>query len=279
MKKIAILIIICLALLPFIAADETLITVKVLPQYNYSITLNVLDPETGEAILPSPFENSTGTAGQVTIPFTSASRRITFSVLARQEGRIVINQKMGSFPNYSTGGTVLLDLFPPQNLTIPSNAITTASNATTTNTTANQTNSSANLTIPNITLTNIEINASGNFSSFFSFIPAIKWDKIKIWVYYSIGALLGIIVIFLAIKFLPKIRGAGHFSGSTASSKNETIRIITNPQVEKDLAEAQAKIKEAQATIENIQTRKQQILEARRKFDEAKKNLDNLETY
>ena len=111
------------------SADETRITVKALTQYNYSITLNVLDPATMDALTGGSFENSTESNGQVTFVFSSATRTIALGIIARQNGKIVFNKKYG---NYSTGSTITIDLFESTYTPgTPTQTTTTATNNTT----------------------------------------------------------------------------------------------------------------------------------------------------
>ena len=62
------------------------------------------------------------------------------------------------------------------------------------------------------------------------------------------------------------------------SSKNvssgEDIRVTKDPRIERELGEAQKKIKEAQEVIDRISHRETRVIDAEKKFEEARKELE-----
>ena len=65
--------------------------------------------------------------------------------------------------------------------------------------------------------------------------------------------------------------------GESKKSKGD-VAVISN-KMEKELVEAERKIKEAQETIDFIKNKKSKVSEAERRFEEAKKELERLRRY
>lgn len=269
-----------LAFCSMISAEDTILHIKALPQYNYSITVNMLNAGT-EDIIGTPIENATDSLGIAHFTFSSASQTIKFSIIARQNGRIVINKKYG---NYTTGAVLTLDLFESGS---NSNTLATSSIVT-----PNQTSNASSNNVTNASASNNQLVIQTNSSkSVFSSLN-LDWKKAMKYGGYGLGAIILLaIVIFVTIFILKKIKtsssssispfGSKEFNpkkSSTFSKKEDFVLNSTRPssRIEKELEEAQRKIREAQQTIEDIRGRKQKVIEAERKFEEAKRELERL---
>jgi hypothetical protein len=276
-NKIALLLgfLLLIASLSFVCADETQVIVKALPNYNYSISLNIFDPVSGD-ILPGigTLENFTDTSnGKAYFSFSSASRTVIFSVIARQNGRIVVNKKFGTnSSSYNTGGTISLELFESANI----GAITGSSIANTINTSniSVQTNTSSANNVTNSTIGSQTSNKSG-------FLSNIKWKKILTWIGYVLGGLIAAGILFFAIKFGVKvIKNHSKYDGNIVLRKDDNkANYGFSAKEDKELTEAENKIKEAQQTIDFIKNKKKRLAEAEKRFEEAKRELERVKKF
>ena len=266
-----------LVLMQIVTADTTTITVQSLPQYTYNISLNIYESINGETV--AFMENVTNSEGKAIFSYSSTSKIISFSVAAMQSGRMVMLKRFGSFPNYTTGSSITLNLFDePVRTVITTPAVTnnSANSSTVANTT---TNTSA--TSPNTTVASIGGNALNNSSNN---SPAfILNSAMKLKILIIVGLIILGIVLFFVIKIIRKKYKGGqlNLTNPFPKTKNEDIRTIpfNSPKVELELEEAEKKIKEAQTTIENIRNRKQKILDAQKRVEDAKRELEGLEDF
>jgi len=262
-----------LAFCSMISAEDTILHIKALPQYNYSITVNMLNAGT-EDIIGTPIENATDSLGIAHFTFSSASQTIKFSIIARQNGRIVINKKYG---NYTTGAVLTLDLFESGS---NSNTLATSSIVT-----PNQTSNASSNNVTNASASNNQLVIQTNSSkSVFSSLN-LDWKKAMKYGGYGLGGIILLGAVFFVIIFMiRKIRDKSFARENErpASSKKEYLNLKSNipsSRIEKELEEAQRKIREAQQTIEDIRGRKQKVIEAERKFEEAKRELERAKNY
>jgi hypothetical protein len=189
-------------------------------------------------------------------------------IIRNNLGKIVRNQK---FTGYTTGSPLSFDMKPDPNAPKPAPVVPVVP--------------VVNITpVVNATPVVPVVNNSAKNSSLFWKIPSINisnlWKDYGKYVYYFIYAVLAIVVIFLLIKFMPKIisRMPKMPSGPVVG-KSTAEGYRYNTKTEKQLADAERKIREAQAEIDRIRNKKKMVSEAERKFEEAKRELERLKDY
>lgn len=250
-------------LMPMAFAD-TPITVKSYP--DREINLNVLNPDTGDAL--ASFVNMTDSAGEYKVVYTGSGSKIAFSVISRNNGKIETDKKFG---NYSTGNPITLDLLVSQT-GIPVSSSNSSS-------IQNSSNSSAQVQQNNTTgsgSTSAVINSNSSSDSkedkeksprksfSFDFKPILSK------IYYAVAVIAVLVLVYFAVKILKQ---KGFFSPGAEGKSWKGY----DPRIEKELAEAQRKIREAQEEIERIKNRKSRVIEAQKRFEEAKKELEKLQ--
>lgn len=189
--------------------------------------------------------------------------RIGLSSVAQMSGVILKSKKFG---NFTSGGTININLFEPvappaSNLSAPL---------------INSTNQSTNTSTQAPLIQNFTISQPQPIQqeSFFAKIP---WKPILLWIVYVIGAIVGIFIIYLLVRFI--IKKVRSMPPSTSSKGDLILKHRSAHELEKELYEAERKIREAQQTIDFIKNKKQRAIEAQKKFDEAKRELENLKDY
>ena len=263
MGKKLLLIVLLLAILPLVSAYETIITAQA-DSSIYEMTINVLDPSSLNAI--KTYINDTDTSGKLTITHSSSYDKLAFSVIQRKNGKIVQIKKFG---NYTASDLIFLDLRTSTSATTnPTNNLTTSSNITTsTNTTSISTTQTNNTTQNQITGNTIS-NQTGNTSPT-SFVSKITRNLVPVLYYIGIGLaiIIGIAIVIGVVLYLVKY------------IKNKKPPIVKDSKQpisvsDKELANAERKIKELQVEIDRIKNKKNTLAEAERKFEEAKKELE-----
>jgi hypothetical protein len=252
MKKIVYLIF-CIAflVLPMVGATNTTLLVHTMNGYNFSVTLNFIDLNTGNLI--QTLQDYTANNGDFTGTYTGGENVADIYIIVRNDGRIVVNKDFGNYSLLS--GIIELNAFGLSNTTI-NNSVISLNNST--NSTLNQTNITSNVS---------HVNQTNNFN-FSNITQPLK--KFGLWIVYLIGAIIVLGLVFFVIKMiLPKFKNIGR-------RQKEDIRVLPNPKLEKELAQAERKIKEAQETIDNITGRKRKLAEAESRFEQAKRDLDRL---
>src|SRR3989344_5509726 len=256
MKK-GIILVLVLMMIPLVLAVNTQISVQ--SEKNSEIQLNVLNPDTGDAL--ESFFNNTDDYGVARFISTAGLARVNFSVIVRKEGKII--GRVREFPAHYTGQPVSLDLATPiiaKKVEVNTTNTTAAPAANTTNTT----------TTANITE---NINASKNSGITGNVISETASSKSLI----IIGAVvLGVILIFLGYKFLPSILQKLRQNTPTSLT---AIKISNMPkreeQMPKELAIAEKKLKEAMGEINRLKNQ-EKIKSAEQKLEEDKKELERL---
>ena len=291
-KKLIILGIAIFALivvLSLVNAEETTnVKLKVAKAYNLSIILNILDPDEHTAI--KSFQEFSNYLEELNFEYNSSTKETaTFSAMALGTG-IVIKKKY--FGNYSTGTSLVFELFDASDgmgtSSLSNSSAGSAQNIINTSTS----NTSVNLVNTTNTASGNKLVIETNASKFSFSNLNIDWKKAMKYGGYGLGAIILLaIVIFVTIFILKKIKtsssgsispfGSKEFNpkkSSTFSKKEDFVLNSTRPssRIEKELEEAQRKIREAQQTIEDIRGRKQKVIEAERKFEEAKRELERL---
>lgn len=253
--------------LPLVSSIDTPITVKTDSGHVFAITLNVLDPTSGDAL--QTFTNNTDLFGQASFLFSATNSQAGFSVVERLDNKIVQTK---TFDTYNLGSAIVLDI----SSSIPS----TVNNASVTNLSTNS-SSAVNSTNTNVTL--ISTNSTKLNSTNSSLKPAVSgfafngsqvssfFNNIK---YYILGLIVLIAILFLAWFFYKRRKNDFmHIPKSQLRSKEES-RILASK--DRQLENAERKIREAQEEIERIKNRKRQISEAEQRYEESRRELERL---
>ena len=267
-KLLLLALLFSVAFMPLIMADDTTIIVKTLPNHTYDVLLTILNANNPDA-MPFSVENDTNSDGTLTYVYSSATQTIIFSVTAWLNGTIA-GKRIFNTTVYHTGGSIVLDLFGVDNNPVspPPAPI---------NLTANVTNNTIILN-STINITNGNQTVILNPKSSNSLFSKINWGKILMWIGIIIGAIIVIVlIIFGIIILIRKIKSMPSSMGESKKSKGD-VAVISN-KMEKELVEAERKIKEAQETIDFIKNKKSKVSEAERRFEEAKKELERLRRY
>lgn len=272
-KVKVLLIFLLLALtISFICAETTKIIVKAsdITHSNYKITLGIYDVNGNH--IDSQIEDTKGT-GQAIFSFNSSSRQITFSTHVSLNKIPILTKSEGSYPDYPTGITITLDaLQTTANTTITNNTNTTIPAV---NSTINNTSNSTNITArANLITANAIANATQEPKESLGEKAGKIWNAIDLYVYYVLGAIVVLIIIYFIIRFIIKYK-SGHPSYSDKKiHSTEDVKVSSDPRIEKALGEAQRKIKEAQDTIDKINHRESKVADAEKRFEEAKRELE-----
>ena len=256
-KKVG-LIFLCIILLvlPFAAANTT-IKVHTIQGIDLNVSLAVTNVNSGVATV---FEdNATDANGDYYASYGADSGAISVYVVVRQNGRISLEKYYNSTAN---GGTIYFDVFEMP--TTPSAPVTTTP-------TTNTTNNSGTLNLTTTQNTTV-VETKDTTKSSLNLMPILT--KIGIWAFYIVAGVVILLVLFFGGKYI--IKKVKTMNLGTSGAKNDDIRLAPNPKLEKELADAERKIKEAQGVIDNIRNRKQKLSDAERRFEEAKRELDRI---
>lgn len=253
-----------LVVLPLVSADDTVINVQTFA--GHTGVINVLDTTTLDAL--RTFEANATEAGMMSVTFSSGSRQINISILIRsQEGKIVRKMEYGP---YATGSPLSFDLRTDPNAPKPAPVVTPPVVVTPpAPVVQNVTNKTS--------VSKITGSATNNSSSFSFKLPSWNADYTK-YAYYALYGIVAIVVIWLLIKFAPgifsKMRGIRAPAGPVIAGKSTADNYRYNTKMNKELEDAERKIKEAQAEIARIRNRGSRVSEAEKKFEEAKRELE-----
>jgi len=254
--------------LQMVSAVETTITVYTFA--GHTALINILDPSSGDAL--QTFQTNATDDGTISVTWSSGTRTVDIVVIIRNSaGKIARNQK---FTGYTTGSPLSFDLRPDPNAVVA--PIIPVVNVTPVAPVVNLTNATS------VDISDV-VNTTTNSSSSSWKMPSlsIKWNaKYTQYVYYLIYAVIAVVVIWLLIKFMPRIISSIPKTPSgpvTGKSTAENYRY--NTKTDRQLAEAERKIKEAQSEIDRIRNKKRIVSEAERKFQEAKRELERVKDY
>ncbi len=275
-------------------ADTTKVTVTGMKGFVWNVTLNVINPSSGNLIV-SVDNDTDATTGIANFYYDSASQTVTYAVIARYNGKIMVHKTTQEIGNYSTGaGITSINLL--QGLT--TTPTTTVVNTTPTTTISLNSSASDASDATNDTLSSqnsTTINMGGLFSSSSGALVKIKswFSSMGIYVLYAvIGILILVAIIFLIIWIIKK-RNNGGFElfrkkDDLVMSNDEERKIVknnqspfksssgdgTNRKIEDELASAEQKIKEAQEEIARIRSKKTKLTDAKQKYEQAKRELE-----
>ncbi len=261
-----VLSVILLTILPLVAAVETAIGVETLR--NHQVTLNILNPNTGDAY--KSLEGTSNAEGIATLTYTSSSNQNIniYAIIRNSEGKIVLTK---SFESLSTGNAIVLKVL---------GTTTTAPPVTTPNLTVNETPKNTtpiNLT-QNLTITQNATNLSTTSASSYSLGSTFT----SIWkTLITYGYIIGIIIILillvlLIIKFWPNIRRKIDERQALPRTKEKSSEKDTDAGSPRELLNAEKKLKQLQQEIDGIKNKNRRIIEAERKFEDAKRELERL---
>ena len=223
-----------------VSAVDTEITVYT--YVGHSALINILDPSSGDAL--QTFQPNATETGQIVVVFGSGTRTIDVSIIIRdRDGHIT---RKHTYTGFTTGSPLSFDLKIDPDAPAPAPVVPVV-----------------NVTpvVPVVNVTPVVVaNASAkatNSSSWKMPSFSVKWDA-KYWtyIYYTLGVIVAIVVMWLLIKFMPKIISS-------------MPRTPVGPVVGKSTAESYRY---------NTKTDKQ-LADAERKFQEAKRELDRVKDY
>ena len=220
---------------------------------NTEVSINVLDPASSSSFLS--IDGLADISGNAVLNFTPDRMYVGMYVMIRRSGSLIMAKK---FENVATNAPINLRMIkeePVVNTTPPATAV-------------------VNITVdpPAAPIVNISTDTSGAENSAPITGNAVVSEnsgiKIPSFVYYILGGvvLIGLLG-YVGFKFFRRDSYAGI---SSQSSVKTSVNMISN----KELMEAERKLKLAQEEIDKIKHKKSRLDEAQRNFEVAKKELD-----
>ncbi len=259
MTKNFILAIMVLLLIPSVFATTT--TINVVTEPFHDVTLNVLEPTSLDAL--QTIEKKADNSGLMTTAYASGHSQLAFSVIIRKDGKIVVKK---SFDKMTTGGSITLDAKAETTpvVTPPAPVVNTTPAANPiVNNVSNSTNQS-----------NITGNAvSGPESNKTSWTNSFSSKTLAKIGYYAIGLVVLVILIIIIYWIIGKIKENRHSIRKPSVPWGHQYNASEGTS-DRDLAQAERKIREAQAEIDRIRNKKAQMIDARRRFEEARRDLE-----
>jgi len=276
-KSYVVLVLAVILILPLVFAVQTSLTVKT--NANHNLTIYALEPVTG--LERGYFKVDSDSSGEASVEVSSESGRLCFSITVRKNGKII---ERGHYGNYTAGSPVFIDMTikeiveePEVNETATSEVNETV-NETVAESTASETSAETQ------TEENNEANETTDSGQLTGGVIGNKFIFSRLTYMIIAGAFLCLIVMFFVIKKILsrdppryydyKIRGAGGAEGGYDSKD------------QKQLLDAEKKIKEAQEDIYQIKNKEKlqketeekekKIKEAEEKFAKAKEDLKKL---
>ncbi len=269
-------LLICLIILSNVLATD--ITIKTRP--SREVTLNIINPTTEDLI--KSIEGTSDKEGKAYMNFSVEKAIVDLAVIVRFDGKITSFKK---FTGYSTSGPISIDLTTPPIITL--NLTNSSQNNQTENKNetlvqpinpiANQVNNSNN-TAEIIESSNLSaINSSVSGFSIFDITNPIKSVISSKITYYIIGGLFAVAILVFIMKLIIVKRRSGEFGGfkpwpRISGHSDYTIK-------DRQLLEAERKIKQAQEELEAIKQRKRKLVEAEARYEEAKRELEKARKY
>ncbi len=268
-KKIAYALlfsVLILLIFPFVSAVETPIGVETLP--NHQVMLNILNPNTGDAI--KSLEGNSSADGLVTLTYTSTSSQNVniYAIIRNSNGKIVLTKQ---FDGLSTGSALSLKILVAGTAPV----VTTTPNVTVNDTPKNIT--PVNLT-QNLTAIKNNSNLSVTNTSSYSFGTTLTnvWNTLK-----GYALIIGIIIVLILLalilfKYWPNIQRKLDERKVLSKTKEKTIEKESSFGSTKELSNAERKLRQLQEEIDNIKNKNRRISEAERKFEDARRELERL---
>lgn len=263
----ALLLVSLIAIIPAVFAEDTPITVTTYP--NHTVTINVLDPSSGDAY--AVLTNKSDESGSVTLTFVSGGRKeIDLYFLIRKDGKIILSQKDSG--SYVTGNAISFDLRTPE--PAPTPAPTPAPVVENTTVAENTSDSAPQEEIidDSVSVEETQNNASAEAKVTGSAISSGLKNLSKS-IYYIIG---GVILAGLVVLLILKRNSLGSLVPKRSSNTYyPSARVELN---DKELLAAETRIKQVEEQINNMKARNQKKVDAQRKFEEAKRELDKIKS-
>jgi hypothetical protein len=259
-----------------VLAGETTITIPMIKDYNMSVVFNVNDPL--EAITIETIRTYSNFEDNVVFTFSTDKSKVDFHVLAFLSGNIIKSKK---FEGYSPGGSIKLDLLDiDPSYSTSSQTDATKNTQTITGSVVEDGNNTQNIANSNDSLI---IDDNLNQTSDNGPLSNINWKKTGLWAGYILGGLIVLALLFFVIRFLIKkirwkrdLRGDIQVDSSLGGSKHE--RKLSEEELDRELSDAERKIKEAENEIGSIKERRRQISQAQRRYEESRAELERLRT-
>ncbi len=256
-----------------VSAVDTEITVQTLPEH--SVDIYILQPDE-EYSLIKDFHVSSNKSGVASATFSSDVSEFEVKVLVRKGNTQIVNERFND--TFSAGESVSLELYPEWYITqkeIEAQRLTASSNST--NNSAEilaDTNATENNSAENETE---EANISESDGKTFSFGGFAIFGEggflSKKVIYYSIGSIVSLVVLFLVIlqvmKMIRKKKDMERY-GYVREDSNAELR------------DAERKIKEAQEEIAKVKgknsltEKEKRIMDVKKKLAEDQKELMRL---
>lgn len=265
-----------------IAAADTEIIVNTLP--NHRVDISALRVSENPYDLIESFHENSGEEGVVSVTLSSDESTFNLAVWVKQDNSIVKYEKFED--EFPAGEPVNLELYPDwylkqkeieKQMAERNSPSVSSSVSAESNNTDNETTETIPLknTSSNNAVDKTNSNESGNKISFFNVAGSAVFGEegllSKKTVYYIIGGIVLIVLVFIGLKFVKKMKGkSGSYFNSGGKSDMDLI------------AADERKIREAKEEIERIKSREnnsekeKKILEAKKKLIDDEKELIRL---
>lgn len=254
-------------LVPAVLALDTQITV--LTPFQTSVDIRVRDIYSLEVL--QEFSGNSEGMGQVSTTISTLEPNINLYIITRKDGKILNQEK--NFGNFSAGSPITIDLQNPNQLpsSNPPDSSTELKNASATETTNQATTEAEEVEIEVITsteqTTEPETSEKTGITGFATNITNnVKTNS----TYYIIGLIVIAGVIFFFV-FRKKIK-----IKKIKKDIKEFIPKLTDEEEEKELEDAELRIKTAQEEITRIKEKKGKLKEAKERLEKDQEELRRL---
>jgi len=267
-KKIGIVILFVLLIMPVVLAKETTINIKTLAEHE--VILKTLDPypSEGESNIIEYFEETSDEDGEVSFTSYSSKGQIDILVIVEKDGnRIKINDEfLHKFEKKATGGIINLDVKEkpvviepePKPIVEPEPVVEEV----------------VEEPEPEVVVEEIEEQPeSGKLTGLF--IDKGKAVVTSKTTYYIIGGIFLLSFFFFMILMVRKKLKAK--KGTYLDFKVKPYREFKEEDYDDKILSAEKKIKEAEKELEEITSKRKQLREVKEKFERDKAELESLE--
>ena len=239
-----------------VLAVDTVITVHT--GSNQQVTVNVLDPSTGDA-LQVYFVNSSET-GDAIATFTSGTRGIDISIIARKAGSIFKTKRI---EGQTTGGQIYINLLEEEVPVTPTPVVENTTNTTAAVETVVETTTPPvpEVQVQESTPPATESKVTGN-------VVGEPGSGKKIYLYILLGVIGAAVIVFLVFKV------GGSFVNSQPAGDVKVVK-LSERKLERELEEKERKLEEANREINKLRNQ-DKIKEMERRIEEEKKLIEKL---
>lgn len=257
MKKVILTILFSIVLLNFVSAADTEIKIKTLPFYE--VQLAIIKTTSSEVM--QTFKATADKYGDVKFTFTSTEPDFYINAFMKLNKETIIAKR---FPDtFKVGEPISLTLAPEGAQLVQTPSDSAAINQTNSTTPPEQTEPSAASPTPAIQDPVSESQASSGSDLVTGNVSQILNKELPVsYIYYFIGAVVLVIILFFVLRFLRKSYSNSHFHPATKKEASNVMHL-------------QKQLKDAQHEI-NVLKNKEKIKEIERRIEEEKKELDKL---